>query len=94
MAKEKKPTTIKLSPETKNRLDSLKEYTRETYDEVINKVFNIINITIRNPIAGARIFRNIKKKKMGKEKLHERLLARQETKRELEQEGHEYPEAA
>lgn len=87
MAKENIPTTIKLKEETKKRLDGLKEYKRESYDEVINKVLNIINITIRNPVAGARIFRNIKRKKMGKEKIHERLLARQETQREMEQEG-------
>lgn len=89
MAKEKKPTTIKLSPETKKRLDGLKEYDRETYDEVINKVLNIINITIRNPVSGARIFSNIKRRKMGKEKLHERLLARQQTQRDIEQEKEE-----
>jgi predicted transcriptional regulator len=86
MAKQKTATTIKLSGETKGRLDSLKEYERETYDEVINKVFNIINITIRNPLAGARIFRNIKRKKIGKAQIAERLLARHETRQELETE--------
>lgn len=88
MAK-KTPTTIKLSEETKKRLDGLKEYERETYDEVLNKVLNIINISIRNPIAGARIFANIKRKKIGKQKFHESLLARQQTQQELEQEKFE-----
>lgn len=59
-------TTIKLEKNTKIRLDSLKEYERETYDEVIKKTLNIINITIKNPMAGARIFRNIKKRKVKK----------------------------
>jgi len=86
MPKIKTPTTIKLSGETKKRLDGLKEYERETYDELINKVLNIVNITIKNPVSGARIFRNIKRKKLGKEKLHERLLARQQTQRDLEEE--------
>ena len=87
MAKSKIPTTIKLSHETKDRLDGLKEYERETYDELINKVLNIINITIKNPLAGARIFRNIKRKKMGKEKIAERLLTRHETRQEMESES-------
>ena len=88
--KNQKITSIKLQTETKSRLDGLKEYQHETYDEVINKVLNIINISIRNPISGARIFRNIKRKKMGKEKLHERLIARQETRREMEHEAENY----
>ena len=92
MAKPKLPTTIKLSHETKGRLDGLKEYERETYDELINKVLNIINITIKNPIAGARIFRNIKRKKIGKERVHERLLARQETRQEMENESEKIDE--
>ena len=90
MAKENIPTTIKLREETKKRLDGLKEYERESYDEVINKVLNIINITIRNPIAGARIFKNIKRIKLGKEKIAEKLLARHQTRQELEQETGEF----
>ena len=38
-------TTIKLDKSTKSRLDGLKEYHRESYDEVITKVLDIINIT-------------------------------------------------
>jgi len=65
MAKPKKSkiTTIKLQEGTKERLDGLKEHERETYDQVIDKTLNIINICIRNPIAGARVFRGIKRKK-------------------------------
>ena len=58
-----KITTIKLEKSTKDRLDGLKEHHRESYDEVIQKVLNIINITVRSPVSGARIFRNIKRKK-------------------------------
>jgi hypothetical protein len=84
--KKNKITTIKLKENTKSRLDGLKEYERETYDELINKILNIINISLKNPLAGARIFNNIKKKKIGKEKTAEKLLARHETRKELEQE--------
>lgn len=71
MAKEKTTTTIKLDKKTKARLDGIKEYRRETYDDIINKMINIINITIRNPIAGARIFKKIKAKKSKKPEYHE-----------------------
>lgn len=63
-----KITTIKLTEASKKRLNGLKEYHRETYDDLINKILNIINITIRSPTAGARIFRNIKQKKRAKER--------------------------
>jgi len=66
-------TTIKVEENTKKRIDQLKEYKRETYNEVLNKMLNIVNITIKNPVAGARIFRGIKRKKMGKEKLERRF---------------------
>ena len=56
-------TTIKLEKQTKKRLDNLKEHPRETYNELINKTLNIINITIKSPISGAKIFRRIKAKK-------------------------------
>lgn len=42
-------TTIKLSRETKSRLDNLKEYRRETYDEILQKILNILNVCKINP---------------------------------------------
>lgn len=38
-------TTIKLDKKTKKRLDKLKYYKRETYDEVLLKMLNILNLT-------------------------------------------------
>ena len=35
-------TTIQLSVETREKLSSLKEYPRETYDEVISKMVEIV----------------------------------------------------
>ncbi len=86
MQKEK-TTTIKLEKKTKERLDGLKEYEHETYNELINKILNIINITLKNPIAGARIFGHIKRKKLGKQNIEKRLIARSETRQEMEQEA-------
>lgn len=35
-------TTIQIKEETKNKLDSLKDYPRESYEEVINKLLGIV----------------------------------------------------
>ncbi|HLF53663.1 MAG TPA: hypothetical protein VI544_00630 [Candidatus Nanoarchaeia archaeon] len=42
-------TTLKLKKETKARLDHLKEYKRETYDDVLEKMLGILNICRFNP---------------------------------------------
>lgn len=42
-------TTLKISKKTKQRLDNLKEYRRETYEEVIEKIINILNLCKINP---------------------------------------------
>lgn len=46
---EPKTTTIKLERETKARLDHLKEYKRETYDEILQKMLNILNLCRASP---------------------------------------------
>ena len=42
-------TTIKLDKNTKKRLDKLKSYKRETYNDVLIKMLDILNITRINP---------------------------------------------
>jgi len=42
-------TTIKLRTETKNQLDTFREYRNESYDEVINKLVYIAKNTKKNP---------------------------------------------
>lgn len=37
-------TTIKLTKRTKARLDNLKEYKHETYEEIISKILDIMNL--------------------------------------------------
>jgi hypothetical protein len=44
-----KITTIKLNRKTKERLDKLKEYRRESYDEVLEKILDVLNIIISDP---------------------------------------------
>ena len=47
--KKLKITTIKLERETKERLDHLKEYKRETYEEILQKMLSILNVCRFNP---------------------------------------------
>jgi DNA-binding protein H-NS len=42
-------STIKLRKETKARLDHLKIYSRETYEEILSKMLNILNLVKVNP---------------------------------------------
>lgn len=37
-------TTIKLNKKTKARLDKLKSYKRETYDDILQKILEILNL--------------------------------------------------
>ena len=60
-------TTIKLSDKTKQRLEHLKEYPSESYDALINKNLNILNICMRSPALAARILRDIEKSKKRKD---------------------------
>ena len=52
-------TTIKISKETKQRIDKLKEYSRETYDEVVRKLLFILNIVKKNPEKAQKILNRI-----------------------------------
>lgn len=52
-------TTIKINKETKQRLDNLKEYNRETYDEVVKKLLFILNIIKKNPEKAQEILNKI-----------------------------------
>ncbi|MBS3078824.1 hypothetical protein J4218_01760 [Candidatus Pacearchaeota archaeon] len=55
-------TTIKLSTETKARLEHLKEYDRETYNELINKLFYILNVCRKEPLKAQKILENLDKR--------------------------------
>ena len=35
-------TTIQISPQTRERLSGLKEYKRETYDEILNRLLALV----------------------------------------------------
>lgn len=42
-------TTIKLNKETKKRLDNIKEYPRETYNETLENLLEILNVCRISP---------------------------------------------
>ena len=54
-------TTIKIRKETKERLDKLKEHSRETYDEILRKILFILNISKTNPERAKNLMNRIDK---------------------------------
>lgn len=42
-------TTIKLSKETKKRMNKLRSYPKESYDSIVKRVLNILSICRINP---------------------------------------------
>jgi hypothetical protein len=52
-------TTIKISTEIKDRLGKLKEYERETYNEVLNKILYALNVCRKDPEKAKRFLENI-----------------------------------
>lgn len=64
-------TTIKLSKETKERLEKLREHKRESYDEILRKMLGILNITKLEPEKARSILEKIddaRQRNLGKEK--------------------------
>ena len=54
--KENKITTIKLSQITKERLEKLRSYKRESYEEILQKLLEVLSICRVNPLkARARL---------------------------------------
>lgn len=61
MAETRKTTTIKIEKETKLRLDKLKEYEKESYNEIIKKILYLLNLFRKNPILGNKALNRIDK---------------------------------
>jgi serine/threonine-protein kinase RIO1 len=57
-------TTIKLSKETKKRLDNLREYKKESYDEILGKILSVLNMSKLDPLKARRILGQIYMKRM------------------------------
>ncbi|MDD5193068.1 MAG: hypothetical protein PHF67_00625 [Candidatus Nanoarchaeia archaeon] len=55
-------TTIKITKDTRERLNKLKEYERETFNDILNKMFYILNICKKTPEKSQKILNNIDKR--------------------------------
>lgn len=42
-------TTIKLSKKTKDRLDHLRSHKRDSYEDILKRTLDILNICLQNP---------------------------------------------
>lgn len=54
-------TTIKIAQETKSRLNKLKEFERESYDQVLRKMLYILNEVKKNPEKARKFLMTIDK---------------------------------
>ena len=54
-------TTIKLSKKTKERLDHLKEFKGESYEEILKKILYVLNLMSKNPALGNKFLNRIDK---------------------------------
>lgn len=59
----RKITTIKLQKYTKDRIDKLKVYPRETYDEILQDMLDILNVCKINPYQARQRLLAIDRKK-------------------------------
>jgi len=60
----RKITTIKLYKETKERIEKFRSYKRESYDEIMQKILEILNLSRASPErARARLIALERKKK-------------------------------
>ena len=72
-----KISTIKLEKNTKERLNHLKEYKRETYEEIVQKMLNLLTICRFNPERARAMLISIdrQKRRQNKQiKIHKRPI--------------------
>ena len=66
-------TTIKISSEIKERLGKLKEYERETYNEVLNKILYALNVCKKDPEKAKKFLENIDRRIRKKQVIKKRM---------------------
>ena len=69
-------TTIKIYKTTKERLNKLRTYKRESYEEIVEKILDILNMC-RNDPAKAQIALLSLERKKAKDNFKEKQVARQ-----------------
>jgi hypothetical protein len=68
-----KITTIKISTETRERLAKLREYERETFNDVLNKVFYVLNMCKKEPEKAQKFLTNIDRRIKKREIMNKRM---------------------
>lgn len=58
-----KSTTIKLSKQTKERLDHLQVYPKEPYDRILSRMLEILNVCRINPLKSRAMLIGIAKQR-------------------------------
>lgn len=66
-------TTIKISKDTRERLIKLKEHERETFNDILNKMFYVLNICKKSPEKAQKILNNIDKRIKRREIMKKRM---------------------
>ena len=73
-----KITTIKLTTETKTRIEKLREHKKESYDDILRKILYVLNVARESPEKSKKILEKI-------EALRSQMLSEEaELKKELE----------
>ncbi len=75
-------TTIKISKDTKDRLDKIKEHSKESYDEAIRKILYILNTCKINPLKAKKILKGIEMRRMKNSKIFHDLFPEHKEKKE------------
>lgn len=52
-------TTVKLQKETKERLEKLRESSRESYDDILRKILYVLNLTREDPMKAKRFLERV-----------------------------------
>ncbi|MDP2946845.1 MAG: hypothetical protein Q8N88_01910 [Nanoarchaeota archaeon] len=69
-----KITTLKLTEETKSRIEKLREHKKESYDDILKKILYVLNVLREEPEKAKRILEKISE-------IRERMI-QEETKQE------------
>lgn len=66
-------TTIKITKDTRERLNKLKEYERETFNDILNKMFYVLNTCKKTPEKAQKILNNIDKRIKKRQIMNKRM---------------------
>lgn len=77
---EEKITTIKLTTETKMRIEKLREHRRESYDDILRKILYVLNSARDSPEKAKRILERISN--LRNQMLEEEIQQKEDLKKE------------